>query len=209
MIAAARDYSLESGERQTATTFAAVRADHRARYEWAAEIIGYRPGASVLDVFCGTGYGAQYLARTTHARVTGFDASAEAIAFARLHFPALTARYICQEWPCVLPAGRAQAVVSFESLEHVQDGAALFAQLTEALVPGGDLLLSVPNESAIPCATFGNPFHVRHYTLDDVRALAGRHGLAIVGWFGQSREGAMLANDAAARTLVFHLRSAA
>ena len=49
---------LHSGERQVSDTLEGIRADHRARYEWAA---GRLAGKKVVDAACGVGYGAKIL----------------------------------------------------------------------------------------------------------------------------------------------------
>ena len=55
-----KDYSLNSGERQTAKTLDGIRADHTARYLAAVEFLQQHYGNEPIkgyDDFCGTGYG--------------------------------------------------------------------------------------------------------------------------------------------------------
>jgi 2-polyprenyl-3-methyl-5-hydroxy-6-metoxy-1,4-benzoquinol methylase len=206
---AARDFSLHSGERQTAGTFAAVRGDHRARYEWAATIIG-AVGATVslLDLFCGTGYGTQYLANATGAAVLGLDASTEAIDFARATFPSPMVLWMTAEYPCAIPELAFDAITCFESLEHVEQDVALARDLAAALIPGGSLFVSVPNESVLPHATFRNPFHVRHYTAAALVDLFALVGLTLRSIHGQDRDGGFVPfEDGRARTLVAQFRA--
>jgi SAM-dependent methyltransferase len=64
-----------------------------------------------------------------------------------------------------------------EVLEHIPDDDAAVRELARCLKPGGVLLMSVPH----PPAPF-DPNHVREgYTLPDLTALLGRHGLEVVG----------------------------
>lgn len=183
MSAPVRDWSLASGERQTSAAWGDVNAAHRARYAWAADRLRDRPVRVGADVFCATGYGTAHLATTVGGAWTGYDGSAEAVAVAARAFPALT--FHATAFPCPLPVGTCDAVVSLESVEHVAEDAAFVAALAAMLRPGGDLLVSVPNEDRIPAATFGNRWHVRHYTPDTFRALFADLGLALVGTFGQ------------------------
>ena len=201
----ARDWSLHSGERQTAPTWAAIRADHRARYAWAADMIGFSTKRYVLDVFCGTGYGTQYLAEMTGAKVIGLDGSSESIAFARKHFdhPRVSCETLIYGPGAPLALAPFDAVVCFESLEHIEDDRAFARDLAEEVAPGGRLILSVPNERVIPHATFRNPFHVRHYTREQViTAFCDELGLTLDAWAGQSLDGTLRAQTED-RTLVF------
>lgn len=183
MTATARDWSLHSGERQVTPAFAEASASHRHRYAWAADRLRSRPVRFGADVFCATGYGTAHLAAAVGGVWTGWDASAEAVALAHAAHPHLT--FHAAEWPCPLPAGTMDAVVSLESLEHVEDDAGFLAALSAMLTPGGDLLLSVPNEARMPAAMFGNRFHVRHYTRDTLLTLAEAAGLVAVAEYGQ------------------------
>lgn len=181
MSAPVRDWSLRSGERQHSPHFADANAAHRARYAWAADLLGDRRGQSGADVFSATGYGTAYLAHRTGATMRGFDGCSEAIAVAATAHPGIV--FSAAAYPCPLPVDAMDFVVSLESVEHVEDDAGFAAALAAMLVPGGDLLVSVPNEERIPCAAFGNRFHVRHYT--PASLLARFAGLALVATYAQ------------------------
>ncbi len=175
------DLRLESGERQTARTYDAIRADHRLRYEWADRQI---PRDSFgLDVFCGNGYGTALLSGTRH--VLGIDGSADAIDVARTCFKTPNAMYSQAYYPFSLPTGRFDFVVSLESIEHVPNGEDLFRQLARSLRPGGTFVFSTPCEDELPFATSGNKFHYRHFTLDETLALVRENGLVLDAWAGQ------------------------
>lgn len=200
----ARDYSLYSGERQTARTLDAVRSDHRQRYEWAASRLGLCPGQTLLDVFSGTGYGAWLVAGRTGANVVAVDGSAEAIGFAKRHYRHPGVQHIAAQWPAMQFAPqRYDAIVCFESLEHIEDHQQFARDLIAALTPSGRLFVSVPCESVIPCRSFGNRFHVRHYEIADVVALFD--GLSLVTWLGQPKDGPMRV-ETVDRTLVIEFR---
>lgn len=184
----ARNWALDSGERQVATTFDAIRADHRARYEWAASRLHRRDGQQGVDIFCGTGYGTKYLAEQTGMWWLGIDGSEDAVDFAEQHFAHDRVAYTTQQFPFPLPEFSYEAIVAFESIEHVDDASAFLAMLAKALVPGGALFLSTPNEALCPAAAFRNAYHVRHYTMTDVVTEATSHGLSLVAWCGQYPE---------------------
>lgn len=182
-MTATRDWSLASGERQTSPHFADANAAHRARYQWAVDMLRAVPVRFGADVFSATGYGTAYLSREIGGVWEGFDGSHEAVALAATAHPHLA--FSVARFPCPLPVGTCDAVVSIESIEHVEDDRTFAAALVEMLRVGGDLLVSVPNEDRIPAAAFGNRFHVRHYTPDTLTALFAGLGLEVIGRYGQ------------------------
>jgi SAM-dependent methyltransferase len=183
MAAPVRDWSLRSGERQTSPWFADANAAHRARYEWAADVLGDRRGQRGADVFSATGYGTAHLAARTGTLMRGFEGSVEAVAVAARAHPGIV--FTVAEYPCPLPTEAFDFVVSLESLEHVDDDDGFAAALVAMLRPGGDLLLSVPNEDRVTCAAFGNRFHVRHYTPRDLTALFENQPVTCVATYSQ------------------------
>ena len=101
------------------------------------------PGASVLDLGCGTGEpAALYLARKGF-RVVGVDESAAMLEIARRVVPA--AEFVRADMRELEPDGRPfAAAVVWDSLFHVERGRHLsvFRKLSSLLSPGGLLLLS-------------------------------------------------------------------
>src|SRR5882672_6003765 len=105
--------------------------EHVARYRFARDRVQGR----ILDVACGTGYGTAMLG------AVGADLSIEALRYARRH----PASYIAAD-AGRLPFGRCfDAVVSFETIEHVPDPGRFVAECARVLKPGGVLLVSTPN----------------------------------------------------------------
>ncbi len=103
----------------------------------------------VLDVGCGAGLLCEPLARLG-AAVTGIDAAAENIAAARAHaaLSGLTIDYRAGGIEAL--AGETfDLVTSLEVIEHVATPDAFVAGLAAALAPGGLLILSTPNRTAL------------------------------------------------------------
>ncbi len=172
---------LRSGERQVGADYDSIRADHRFRYEWADERI---PASGFgLDAFCGTGYGTWLLSK--HRNVWGIDGSPDAIRHAERHFRTENAKFSVGYYPFDLPGETFDFVVSLESIEHVPDGPGFLAALVRSLAPDGILAFSVPCEDALPHSVMRNPFHVRHYTLQETRDMISANGLDVVEWAGQ------------------------
>lgn len=180
----------DSGERQTALRYEEIRADHRARYEFAAEAlvsVGTGAAAEGIDLFCGNGYGTQHLAERTGARLVGIDGCEEAIDVARERYAGTHIDYEALHFPFALPSARFDFATCFESIEHVDDAPKLLAMIAGSLRPGGLLFLSTPNEAALPlrenAAFFG--FHHRHFEREELLELAAEHGLALRLELGQ------------------------
>ena len=106
-------------------------------------------GKTALDVGCGAGLLAEPLARLG-AKVTGLDAAPENVGAARAHAAAmgLGIEYVAGGIED-LPGRRFDLVTSMEVIEHVSNPAAFVAGLAEALAPGGLMILSTPNRTAL------------------------------------------------------------
>jgi methylase of polypeptide subunit release factors len=79
-----KDFSYESGERQTAINIKGIRKDHYSRYVYAIEYLQQHAGdlsnARIGDIFCGNGYGTWMIATSINAKkVIGIDGSKDAI----------------------------------------------------------------------------------------------------------------------------------
>lgn len=117
---------------------------------WQCDEQGLRPlsGKTALDVGCGAGLLAEPLARLG-AKVTAIDAAAELIDVARAHAAgqglAIDYRHAAVEDL----GGRFDLVTSMEVIEHVADPQRFVHSLSARLAPGGLLVLSTPNRTAL------------------------------------------------------------
>lgn len=157
-----------------------VIARHLARYHFAVALLAARSGPlTILDVACGSGYGAYLLADRgagPERRVIGVDLDAEAIDYAAANFtgPGLQVEFRqgdCRVLPWTTPTF--DAIVSFETLEHLEqhDGARFVARLAALLRPGGVVVLSTP----APHPRRANPFHLHEYEQAELTALLEAH----------------------------------
>jgi len=186
---------LYSGERQVSPTVDGIRADHVRRYEWAARTLA--PNSRVLDIACGVGYGAFILAQAGH-RVTAIDISADAIAYAKEHFAHPGIDYGCSSAEDLPSDLEFDAVVSFETIEHLADPEPTL-QRWAGYAPV--LLASVPNESVFPHRDQFK-FHHRHYTARQLHILMVEAGYAVVGWYGQAQTYSDVEPAVVGRTIV-------
>jgi SAM-dependent methyltransferase len=186
-----KDYSLQSGERQTGKSASEIRYDHIARYrlaaDYLAESLGSRSGLFGLDIFTGTGYGAQMLSGRLSCTVLGVDGSEESIAFANRHFSNTKLFYSHKLFPFELPASAFDFITCFESLEHVQDYLEFLKQVVKSVKEGGFLLVSTPNERLLPYSKKNSPFHYRHFTRDEFLEIMGvSPAFRLLDWYGQN-----------------------
>ncbi|MFC4254178.1 bifunctional 2-polyprenyl-6-hydroxyphenol methylase/3-demethylubiquinol 3-O-methyltransferase UbiG [Altererythrobacter xixiisoli] len=106
-------------------------------------------GKSALDVGCGAGLLCEPLARLG-GDVTGIDAAPENAQAAAAHAEGagLDIRYIAGEVGAQ-DIGTFDLVTSMEVIEHVADKADFVAALRARLAPGGLMILSTPNRTAM------------------------------------------------------------
>jgi ubiquinone biosynthesis O-methyltransferase len=144
--------------------------EHMARYIFAVRLAR---GKRVLDAGCGVGYGAAELARVA-GRVTGVDIAADAIEYAREHYPAANIRFE-QASATALPFDDASfdLVVAFEVIEHLEDWRGFLAEACRVLTPSGQLIVSTPNRlyyTESRGAHGANPFHVHEFDFTEFTA---------------------------------------
>jgi SAM-dependent methyltransferase len=152
--------------------------EHWLRYEWARSIAS----GEVLDIACGTGYGSRILAQG--CEVTGIDKDEESVQVAVLRgggrFRAATVP------PIPADDGAFDTVVSFETLEHIEDDVRFVHELRRVLRADGTLLISTPNKDVTsPEGSSLNPWHVREYTLDHLRGLLRSAGFSEIKPYAQ------------------------
>jgi ubiquinone/menaquinone biosynthesis C-methylase UbiE len=163
---------------------------HQARYRWALAQLKDIKG-TIVDLACGAGYGSHMLAQNTDCEVIGIDVSERAVAHAvsTYYGPRLSYRLGDAQHLDEIPPSSVNALVSFETIEHLAQPEQFLAEAARVLVPGGLLLLSTPNRrlmsSMYPIRRRpNNPFHLFEYTRDallldvrksfDVRQMAGQ-----------------------------------
>ena len=118
---------------------------------WLGEESSFRPltGKRALDVGCGAGLLSEPLARLG-ATVTALDAAQENIAIARAHAEGQGLLIDYRATPVEqLDSEGFDLVTSMEVIEHVTDPAAFIGALAAKLAPGGLLILSTPNRTAL------------------------------------------------------------
>ena len=168
-------------------------------------------GKRALDVGCGAGLLTEPLARMG-AEATGLDAAPENIAAARLHAEGqgLAIDYRHGSVETLGEDELFDLVCSMEVVEHVTDPAAFVAGLAGALAPGGLMLLSTPNRTALSRLALitvgegtgqipkGTHDWRKFLTPGELEALLGQAGLRVIETRGLSLDplkGFVLSDD--------------
>jgi ubiquinone/menaquinone biosynthesis C-methylase UbiE len=165
--------------------------DHVERYTFAAGFV--QKGDRVLDIACGTGYGSDLLRTRCQAYVTGVDVSAGAVAEAKRVYGDGHGNGYLVGTMAEFAALPFDVVVSFETIEHIQDDMAALANLRRLLKPGGTLILSTPNRPVNSprlrslADKPGNAFHVREYTTAEMAERLERAGFGLPMAYGQKQ----------------------
>lgn len=178
--------SMDKGERQIATDYKNIRADHKNRYQFACDQLRKLQATNVLDLACGIGYGTLMLAEATQAKVTGVDIDKNAIDYAKLYYQNDNTNFICEDAiKCDLQIASFDAVVSFETIEHVSFDKELLAIFYRSLKKGGTLICSTPNQDVMPFDSDKFRFHEKHYTNDELVELLTEAGFVKIELFAQ------------------------
>ncbi len=172
-----------TGERFVPGTAGEIWHEHWHRYHFAAPLVA---GLLVLDVACGEGYGSALLASRA-AAVTGADIAPSAVEHARARY-AKVANLEFREADCAaLPFADASfdAVVSFETIEHIAAQESFLDEVRRVLRPDGLLILSCPNKAEYTDRRgIVNEFHVRELYRPELAALIASRFEHTV-WYGQ------------------------
>jgi len=172
-----------TGERFVPGAAGEIWYEHWHRYLFASGLVA---GRGVLDVACGEGYGSALLARSAR-HVIGVDLASHVIAHARTRYVS-QANLAFLEADCTalpFPEGAFDAVVSFETIEHLSAQQAFLDEVRRVLRRDGLFILSCPNKvEYTDKKSVVNAFHVRELYRDELMALLAprfQHS----AWYGQ------------------------
>lgn len=117
---------------------------HLGRYLWAVDVLRQRRPKRVLDIACGAGFGSYLLARDVlGTTVVGADYDASAVDHAQGTYHRENLHYApgdVTQWDL----GEFDAIISFDTIEHVRHREIMLQNFVEHLSPDGCLLLSTP-----------------------------------------------------------------
>jgi ubiquinone/menaquinone biosynthesis C-methylase UbiE len=161
-----------TGERFVPGCTGEIAYEHWHRYAFARQ---FAAGKRVLDAACGEGYGSALLGVVAES-IVGVDIDASAIAHASERYgKGDRVRFVtgsCSALP--LPNASVDAVVSFETIEHLDaaDQPKMIAEFARVLKPEGLLVISSPNKRLYSDAReYVNEFHRHELYRDGLAAL--------------------------------------
>jgi 2-polyprenyl-6-hydroxyphenyl methylase/3-demethylubiquinone-9 3-methyltransferase len=129
---------------------ALLRAEARLRNPWVQDRVRqafHDRACSILDVGCGAGFLSNALAEDGH-EVIGLDASADSLAVAARHDRTQRVNYQSGDALALpYPDRSFDVVCAMDFLEHVEDPAAVVAEIARVLVPGGLFFFHTFNRS--------------------------------------------------------------
>jgi SAM-dependent methyltransferase len=171
VVPAADPQTAFTGERFVPGLPGEIALEHLHRYLAAAPLCA---GRDVLDIASGQGYGSALLAQAARS-VVGVDVDEPTVRRARELYRAGNLRFEAGDCIAVpLPDGSVDAVVSFETIEHITDHERFLAEVRRVLRPGGVLFISTPDREVYnrhnPAP---NPYHPRELTRDEFAGLLG------------------------------------
>ena len=143
-------------------------AEHESRYRWVASSTR---GKVVLDVASGAGFGSRILAEAGASLVVGLDLVHEA-SNAPFSDRIMTVSGDAHRIP--LRTASMDAVVTFETIEHLERPADFISEIRRVLRPDGELFLSSPNAAHSARDEHGaplNPFHKHEFLPEELGAV--------------------------------------
>jgi 2-polyprenyl-3-methyl-5-hydroxy-6-metoxy-1,4-benzoquinol methylase/glycosyltransferase involved in cell wall biosynthesis len=174
-VASGSDFHAFMKERYVPGTWLDISLyEHFPRYILAASLA---PQKTVLDLGCGTGYGAAMLARKGAASVVGLDIDPSTIEWAQhAHCEKNLSFSVSADLGEGFASESFDLVTCFEMIEHVSEPVqhATIASIARLLKNDGILLISTPNP--VVTKLYGeNPFHLRELTEQEFLALLSEH----------------------------------
>ncbi len=169
-----------TGERLVAACGRQMIYEHVHRYAIGTRLAA---GKRVLDVACGEGYGANLLARTA-STVVGIDLDEATIEHANRKYRRQNLQFLvgsCEELP--FESRSIDLVVSFETIEHVQEQEQFLNEIKRVLIASGLLIISSPNKKEYSDVNGAkNPFHRSElYHRDFAKLLRSKFKECLIG----------------------------
>lgn len=140
--------------------------EHVERYRFACSMTKEK---DVLDVACGAGYGTAALLKSGAKTVIGVDISPEAVAYAKELYNVDARLGTAENLP--LPDSTVDLLVSFETIEHIQNPSLFLGECCRVLRSDGTLVISTPNLVVYREGTPENPFHCSEMSVEEFARL--------------------------------------
>ena len=144
-----------------------LEAEHMQRYLSVRNLV---KGMQVLDLACGEGYGSALLAETAES-VIGIDIDQGTIDQAQKKYQKENLRYMEGDAAAIpLPDHSVDAVVSFETIEHISEELQqkFLREINRVLKPDGLVIMSTPNKAIYSDRySYFNEYHIHEFYPDE------------------------------------------
>lgn len=157
-------------------------SEHIVRYELAKQIVADK---TVLDIACGSGYGAEVLLQGGAKKVIAIDIDSDVIAKAKQQYSNDNILFeVGEATHLSLEDNSIDVITSFETIEHINDYETYLKELARVLTGEGVAIISTPNRDV-----FGqkNPFHVKEFTKEEFTAALKTHFAHV--WLVEQKNG--------------------
>ena len=156
--------------------------EHWHRYHWISSFVANKV---VADLACGEGYGSALLSQSAK-QVIGADIDTETIASAQKKYHDLNnLLYLNADvLDSKIDENSIDVVVSFETLEHLDEHDLLLNEFKRILSESGVLVLSTPDKAVYSGNETHNEFHIKELYEKEFRQLVENHFSHVI-YFGQ------------------------
>ena len=150
---------------------AAMHLGHMAAYR---EALRYAFGRRVLDVGCGSGYGAFFLASYSANSVDAIDVHKGALDYAQHVYAHPRLRFSCgSALNLPFPDESFDFVFSSQVIEHIMSSEVFLSEIKRVLKPQGFCMVTTPNQKLFsPVGDNLNPHHINEMDLDTYQAVS-------------------------------------
>jgi 2-polyprenyl-3-methyl-5-hydroxy-6-metoxy-1,4-benzoquinol methylase len=148
---------------------------HLERYRFAASKI---KGESILDMACGSGYGAHLLATSANdsiRSITAVDIDADSLVYARQRYAHPLIKYLQADATSFNDGRKFDSIVSLETIEHLPNTETFLLHLFQLLNSNGRLICSVPVTPSVDA----NPYHLHDFTEKQFLRVLTKAGFSI------------------------------
>jgi ubiquinone/menaquinone biosynthesis C-methylase UbiE len=142
--------------------------EHLHRYALAVQLCQNK---IVLDIASGEGYGSNLIADVATS-VVGVDISVEAVEHAQKKYQRKNLQFKEGNTSKIpMESNSTDVVVSFETIEHINEQELFLSEIKRVLKENGTLILSTPDKDIYFEREANNPFHVKELTTFEFEAL--------------------------------------
>lgn len=160
-----------SGERPSLSD---MEGQHLAKYRF---VLPFCSGKNILEIGCGSGYGAKYIVENGAKKIVAYDFDSKAISFANKNFSHENIKFYEGNAETLKLKGNYDVVISFEVIEHLNNPYKLLELAKKTVKKGGAFILSTPNKafSIFDNGKPSNPYHVYEYDPKELKEILLRY----------------------------------